>query len=102
MAKSVLCVGDILDAVRLLYKRKDAEYGNAYVRAGHILAVLFPDGIELKTVQDHNRYTLVAHIVGDLCRYTGQFECGGHKDSLDDLIAYGAMLGLIDRTKESR
>lgn len=96
MVENGLSVEVILETVKQLYLQKTLEYGNAYVRSGEILEMLFPNGIEIKTSHDHIRYTLVAHIVGDLCRYSGKFESGGHADSLADLIAYGAMLGSVD------
>lgn len=75
---------------------RNAEYGSAYKRHGPAIAPLFPEGVELKTAEDHTRFAILTLMFGKLTRYAGSFAKGGHEDSLTDLIAYTAMLKEVD------
>lgn len=75
---------------------RNAEYGSAYKRHGPAIAPLFPEGVELKTAEDHTRFAILTLMFGKLTRYVGSFANGGHEDSLTDLIAYTAMLKEVD------
>lgn len=75
---------------------RNAEYGSAYKRHGPAIAPLFPEGVELKTPEDHTRFAILTLMFGKLTRYVGSFAKGGHEDSLTDLIAYTAMLKEVD------
>ena len=75
---------------------RDIEYGSAYKRHGPAIAPLFPDGVILSTPADHTRFAILTLLFGKLTRYCGNFERGGHEDSLTDMIAYTAMLKEVD------
>lgn len=82
---------------------RDAEYGSAYKRHGPAIAPLFPDGVVLVTESDHTRFAILTLLFGKLTRYCGNFDRGGHEDSLTDLIAYTAMLKEVDQeTREAK
>ena len=59
------------------------------------MKVLFPNGIELKTIDDFNRMGLLNMIVSKLIRYSNQWETK-HKDSMHDLGVYCFMLESYD------
>lgn len=79
---------EILLAMAATYKERNALYGANYVKVGEIMAILFPDGITVKTVDDHVRFHLLTWMIGKLTRMTPNW----HKDSIHDLPVYGALL----------
>jgi hypothetical protein len=92
----------VTDPARLLeleaenFRRKNEEYGSTYNRIGEVLALLFPDGVILKTPQDHVRYNLFIMGINKYMRYAVNFAKGGHIDSTEDLMSYAAMLHGVD------
>jgi len=89
-------VAAILTDAADLYKQRDGTYGSAYKRHGAIIKAFFPNGLELVTEQDFNRFHLFNMCAGKLNRYASTFELGGHVDSVDDLSVYAAMLQETD------
>lgn len=88
-------VRKILENSASIHESKNEEYGDAYKLHGDVMQALFPDGIELVSVDDQGRYALINMIAGKLLRYTRNFQ-EGHPDSLVDMIAYVAMLRELD------
>ena len=95
-------VADDLRKAAELFEERHALYGPAYKKVGVILAVLFPQGVTLKTLEDHNRYHLLGWIIGKLVRYASNFETGGHDDSIKDAGVYCAMLRHYDEETKLR
>lgn len=93
---------DFLEEGAATYRERNAVYGDNYLRVGGALAALFPDGVTLKTEDDHNRFHIFALKVVKLSRYCVNWEKGGHEDSLLDDTVYGAMLLEIDRNIRER
>lgn len=89
-------VSDILKNSARIFEERDAIYGSSYKQFGSIVDALFPDGIELNTVEDFNRWGVFHMMLSKVNRYANNFKSGGHKDSLDDLITYSAMLQELD------
>ncbi len=93
-------MSDDFDTVpNILYKAADTfmergkVYGCAYKNFnGKILTALFPNGVVLKTELDFNRYAALNAIAAKLGRYCNNWENGGHKDSVHDIINFAAML----------
>lgn len=77
-----------------IFSSRDQEkgYGLTYQKTGKILEQFFPNGIELKTEMDFDRFSNFVFCVGKLNRYSESFGKGGHQDSADDLMCYAAML----------
>lgn len=88
---------DILIDLAELFDSRNGEYGNSYKQFGPIMKEFFPDGVELKTAKDFGRFAIVVMKVAKMHRYSLNFNKGGHKDSLDDLCVYSAMLNHIDQ-----
>lgn len=95
--------GDILINAAKIFKAKDKEYVNSYHEFGDLCLSLFPEGIELKTAEEMNRWAVLELMLVKIQRYCHHFLEGGHKDSLDDLIVYSSMLQELDNlTKEAK
>lgn len=90
----------ILAKAAQTHRERHAVYGDNYRMVGKIMAVLFPEGVKLKTEADHNRFHILMLVVVKLTRYATNWRSGGHRDSLTDLSAYAAMLEAIDEELE--
>jgi hypothetical protein len=75
-----------------LYAERNKTYGDNYKAHGAVMLAMFPEGVTLKTVEDHNRFGVLTMCVAKLTRYGVQFAAGGHLDSARDLSVYAAML----------
>lgn len=88
-------VAKALERAAGVFEERNRVYSDAYLKVGEILQVLFPDGVPLKSPEDHNRYHLLVLIIVKLTRYAPNWE-RGHPDSLDDIMTYAAMLAALD------
>lgn len=87
---------DILADASNTYRARNAVYGDNFLKVGKIMETLFPDGITLKTADDHNRFHIFMLGVVKQTRYVHNWPSGGHSDSSHDLTVYSAMLEAID------
>lgn len=83
-------ITETLEAMAATSRERGKVYGDNYKRIGPVLAALFPDGITLKTADDHNRYHLFLMIMVKVTRLA--VTNISHVDSVHDLAVYGAML----------
>lgn len=93
MAKSV---PDMLRDNAGIYEQRNQLYGDNYKRFGKIMAILFPNGIDLQNADDFNRFGIFVQVVSKITRYAENFSRGGHDDSLDDNAVYSMMLKELD------
>lgn len=93
-------VTDTLKEAAETFEEKSKVYGEGYKEFGVIMHSLFPDGLELKTAEDFNRFGVPNMIVSKMARYCKNFQTGGHKDSLLDLSVYSCMLIELDKIKK--
>jgi hypothetical protein len=89
-------VPELLMRAAKLYEQRNIVYGDNYKRFGPIMALLFPNGIELKTADDFNRFGIFVQVVAKMTRYAENFNRGGHPDSLNDNSVYSMMLQELD------
>lgn len=75
---------------------KESTYEGAYIQHGYVMNALFPNGINLQTPSDINRYSCISAMVSKLIREVNNFEKGGHEDSMRDMPVYAAMLRELD------
>jgi len=80
-----------------IMKERHQIYGDNFKQFGKITQALFPDGVELKTESDWNRFGIFVQMVAKLSRYANNFNQGGHEDSLDDLGNYAMILQFLDK-----
>ncbi|QBQ72380.1 haloacid dehydrogenase-like superfamily protein [Serratia phage MTx] len=84
---------DVLAEMADTFRERNAVYKDNAAKVGEVMAVLFPDGVTLRTVADHKFYHLFELLIVKLTRFTNSGL--KHEDSLHDLTVYGAMLEAI-------
>lgn len=89
-------VQELLREAAATYEERNALYGDNYKWFGNVMNGMFPDGIDLGSRDDHNRFGILVQIVAKLTRYANNFNSGGHADSLHDIQVYAAMLQELD------
>lgn len=87
---------EILREAATTYEERNKVYGDNYMRVGNVMAAIFPDGVMLKTPDDHNRFHIFMLGIVKLTRYAVNWDGGGHQDSIHDNTVYSAMLEEID------
>ena len=86
---------DCMEEAFETFKTRNKEYGDNYLNHGRVMMALFPKGVNLKTIEDYNRFGIINMLVAKLTRY-----CQGwpkaHQDSIHDLGVYAFMLESLD------
>lgn len=78
-----------------LFAERNAVYKDNFRMVGRIMEAMFPEGITLKTADEHNKFHLFMLKIVKLSRYAINYE-QGHVDSSDDDIVYTAMVAALD------
>jgi hypothetical protein len=86
----------ILAEAAKTFEERHKVYGNNYELVGKAMKAFFPDGVTLKTPEDHERFHIFMLMIVKLTRYVISWDKGGHQDSIHDCTVYGAMLEMID------
>lgn len=86
---------DYLSEGAEVFKRGGGAYKDAYLVYGDVMAALFPEGLNVRTVEDWQRLGVFNQIMTKVTRYAMTLESGGHADSALDISVYGAMLRSI-------
>jgi hypothetical protein len=81
---------DILAEMADTFRERNKVYGDNYKRVGAVMVAMFPNGVQLKTEEDFNRWHLFELMVVKLTRFanTGLV----HQDSIHDAAVYAAMV----------
>jgi hypothetical protein len=80
----------ILEAMAETFRERNAKYGDNYQKVGKVMAVLFPDGMTLKTEADFIRWHFFDWAIGKLTRFVSADM--KHQDSIHDCAVYLAMI----------
>lgn len=88
--------GQILKDAGKTFEDRHKVYGDNYKKVGAVMAALFPEGLMLRTEDDHNRFHIFMLQVVKMTRYVENWDNGGHEDSMLDLAVYAAMQNSID------
>lgn len=94
-------VPEMLREAAATYEERNKLYGDNYKRFGRVMVELFPDGLELKSVDDFNRFGVFVQSVAKLTRYSQNFTRGGHDDSCLDASVYWQMQRELDAEAKS-
>ena len=82
--------GSILVEMGETFRERNKVYGDNYKRVGEVMSILFPDGVELKTVEDYNIWHLFELMIVKLTLFTNSNLT--HEDSIHDAAVYAAMV----------
>ncbi len=86
---------DILEEAAKTFRDRNAVYGDNWRLVGKVMNGLFPNGLEIQSVEDWERLHILLLLVVKMTRYAVNFK-NGHVDSIRDATVYGAMLEMID------
>jgi hypothetical protein len=86
---------DILEECAKTFRERGVAYKDNVQRVGKALAAFFPEGLDLRSAEDQERFQIFVMVVVKLSRYAVNF-AKGHQDSIRDLTVYGAILEAID------
>lgn len=95
-----LPVAEVMEHAAETFKARQAVYGDNYKLAAEALKAFFPNGLELKTAADQERYHIFMLIVVKLSRYANGWN-KPHQDSIHDAGIYSFMLEAIDQNQQS-
>ncbi len=85
----------ILAEMLEIFNARGKEYGTNYTLIGGLLQELYPDGITIKTIAEHNAFHIFTMILLKATRLAKTNLT--HKDSALDLALYAAILaGMVD------
>lgn len=80
---------DILEQAGATFRERNAVYKDNAVLVGNVMAALFPNGVQIKTAEDHHMYHLFELIIVKLTRFANSGL--KHADSIHDTVVYAAM-----------
>jgi hypothetical protein len=87
---SKLPVPRILETGAATYRQRNAIYGDSWETFRDVMAVLFPDGLDLRDPDNIFVYNILSHILGKVVRFkNSQFK---NLDSIHDVSVYAAMI----------
>jgi hypothetical protein len=91
---------DILIEMAETFRERNAVYGDNCVMVGKVMEDLFPNGITLRTAEEHERFHLLYMIIVKLTRFAVSEMT--HVDSIHDTAVYAAMLEAFITGKEKK
>ena len=80
---------DVLSEAAETFRARNAVYKDNANNVGKVMQALFPNGVQLKTQEDHKMYHLFELIIVKLTRFANSGLT--HKDSVHDMAVYAAM-----------
>jgi hypothetical protein len=94
----------VMEKMLETFKERGKIYKANYLMIGEVLALMFPEGIVLKTADDHNKWHLFLLTMIKATRLANTNL--NHEDSAMDLAVYASMFaGMLmsdDKPKESK
>ena len=87
---------DKLEAMAATFRERNKVYGDNYLRLGHSMHSMFPNGLTVNTPEDWTRLYFFFLQQVKVSRYATNFNKGGHADSVHDAAIYGALLESFD------
>lgn len=95
-----LGVPEILEEMASTFRTRNAQYGDNWRMVGKIMAVLFPNGVQLLKAEDYDVWHLFELKIVKLTRFAiGKLE---HIDSIHDDAVYSAMIEGILKERQQR
>ena len=99
LSEKPLPVAEVMQEAAKTFEIRQSVYGDNYKLAALALESFFPDGVPLKTANDHERFHIFMLIVVKLSRYANGWK-KPHQDSIHDAGIYSFMLEAIDKKQQ--
>ncbi|MAE81417.1 MAG: hypothetical protein CMB80_01685 [Flammeovirgaceae bacterium] len=80
----------VLGKMAETFRERNKVYGDNYKSVGDVMMALLPDGIEIKSAEEFNRWHLFELIIIKLTRFANSDF--SHQDSIHDIAVYAAMI----------
>ncbi len=80
----------VMEQMLATFKERAKVYGNNYLIIGNVMAEMFPNGVTLKTADDHNKWHLFLMSMIKATRLANTNL--QHEDSAHDAAVYMSML----------
>ena len=81
------------------FRERNKVYGDNYKFVGKVMMGLFPNGVEIKSAKEFNRWHLFELIIIKLTRFANSDL--SHEDSIHDVAVYAAMIESLLRENEN-
>lgn len=94
--KKTNTAADKLEAMAATFRERNKVYGDNFIRLGHSMHAMFPEGLTVNTPEDWTRLYFFFLQQVKASRYATNFNKGGHVDSVHDAAVYMAMLESFD------
>ncbi len=92
----VRTAADILEQAGATFRERNAVYKDNADNVGKVMAALFPNGVQIKTAEDHKMYHLFELVIVKLTRFANSGLT--HTDSVHDMAVYAAMCENLAQT----
>lgn len=90
---AALGVPEILEEMASTFRERNKVYGDNWRMVGKMMAVMFPQGVQLVAAEDYDVWHLFELVIVKLSRFAiSDLE---HQDSIHDLAVYAAMIEAI-------
>ena len=80
----------VLEEMAETFRGRNKVYGDNYKSVGDVMMALLPNGIEMKSAEEFNRWHLFELIIIKLTRFANSDF--SHQDSIHDIAVYAAMI----------
>jgi NADH dehydrogenase/NADH:ubiquinone oxidoreductase subunit G len=98
--KADVSADTVLAEMSKTFKERNAVYKDNYKKVGQVMSVLFPDGVQLNTAADFDKWHLFELMIVKLTRFVNADL--NHKDSIHDIAVYSAMIeAILENENES-
>jgi hypothetical protein len=86
----------VLETMASTFRVRNKKYGDNWKNVGAVMAALYPEGVTLRTAEDHVQFHLLSWAVGKLTRFVNSEDT----DSIHDAAVYLAMIESLLRGRD--
>lgn len=98
--RKTLPVPEMFEEMAQTFRDRNKVYGDNWRMVGRLMAVMFPEGVTLRTHADYDVWHLFELQIVKLSRFA--ISKLTHQDSIHDMTVYGAMISAILKEREKQ
>lgn len=99
-AKDGKNAADILADMAETFRERNKVYGDNYKRVGDVMIALFPNGVNISTAEEFNKWHLFELMIVKLTRFANSNLT--HIDSIHDCAVYAAMVQSLTEKEQQQ